>query len=316
MSQIALKDFLNSLTRFDPREDGYDLSLWSSLSPDERTCAEDALIKAASGGDPRALVTLGNLNVKRSIEIVREQTQSQSEWVRFAAHRSLLKLEGSSSGMVSNANAGNFYTRFGAVMDLAQVGGEEVEKALHNALDDSDPLVRSRALESLIERHGLISLTRNAEGKTLLETPLKTLDTLLMSDIAPLWQQAAWQARYIFTAIANGTSVDDLGLRYVKTGPDNFRAHVRDAFFDEEQPFDPSFIEAVEGHDRRWAEAFLALQLDTNIRNIRAVKALASLKARWVLPALEVSVAGLPADDPYAIAVGVAVETLTNVPVL
>ena len=312
MSQIALTDFLNSLTSFEPREDGYDLSLWSSFSPEERTSAEDALMKAASGGDPRALVTLGRLNVKRSIEIVREQTQSQSEWVRFAAHRALLKLEGSSSGMVESAIASNFYTRFGAVMELAEVVGENAEKALLNALDDSDPLVRSRALESLIERHGLISLTRNESGKTLLETPLKTLDTLLMSDIAPLWQQAAWEARHIFTAIANGKSADDLGLRYVQTGPDNFRKQVRDAFFDEEQPFDPSFIAAIAGHDRHWAEAFLALQLDPNIRNIRAVTTLASLGARWVLPALETSVAGLPTDDPYAVAVAVAIETLTN----
>ncbi|MHC5826026.1 MAG: hypothetical protein ACYT04_61790, partial [Nostoc sp.] len=116
----------------------------------------------------------------------------------------------------------------------------------------------------------------------------------------------------IFTAISSGTNPDDLGLRYVQTGPDGFRTQMRDAFFDEEQPFNPSLIAAVGGHDRNWAEAFLALQIDPTIRSIRAVKALASLGARWILPALDTSATGLPKDDPYAVAVAEAVETLTD----
>jgi hypothetical protein len=312
MSQFTLSKFLDSLTHFEVFEDSYDISLWSSLSLDEQTQAEDALIRASAQGDARALVTLGYLGVERAAETVQAQTQNSSPWVRFAAHRALSRLGGSSEGLIEDVISGDFTIRFGAVMELATTEGEGAEHILIQALEDPDGLVRSQALDSLIERYGLIPMTQDQAGHTLLESPLKTLNMRLMADLDPLWQQAAWDAKEIFRKLAAGIHPNDLGLIYIQTAPDNFRAKVRDAFFDEDQPFDTSLIATVRGCDRQCVETFLALQLDPTIRSSRAVEALASLNAKWVLPSLKVSATGLPDDHPYSTAVQNAIQILTS----
>lgn len=64
MSQNSLDRFISMLNSYQPDQDSYDLSLWSDLSPSEHTEAEDALIAAATDGDPRALVTIGHLRLE------------------------------------------------------------------------------------------------------------------------------------------------------------------------------------------------------------------------------------------------------------
>jgi len=312
MSQFTLSKFFDSLTHFEIFEDSYDISLWSSLSLDEQIQAEDALIRASAQGDARALVTLGYLGVERAAETVQAQTQNSSPWVRFAAHRALSRLRGNSEGLTEDVISGDFTIRFAAVMELATTEGEGAEKILIQSLEDPDGLVRSQALDSLIERYELIPMTQDQSGHTILESPLKTLNMRLMADLDPLWQQAAWDAKEIFRKLATGINPNDLGLIYIQTAPDNFRAKVRDAFFDEDQPFDTSSIATVRGCDRRWVETFLALQLDITIRSIRAVEALASLNAKWVLPSLKVSAIGLPDAHPYSTAVQKATQILTS----
>jgi hypothetical protein len=308
MSKILLDTFLAAIETIEPFEDRYDLSAWQEFSTEEKQIAIEALVKAADAGNARALMTLGVLGDKRYIETVRNQTHNKDEWVRSSANRALLKLEGSPDGLISDISQGSMMSRFAAVMDLSSAPGEHVDNALMDALGDPDPLVRSMTMDSLVERFGLLALTKNESGDTILEAPLKMINSLLLADLDPLWKRGTREARQVFSALRAGTSAESLGLKYVQNGPDGFRAIVRDAFFDDEKPFDTGLIQEVSGHNRRWAEIFLALQLEPDRRSERAVKALVELEADWVVPALEASCAGLDETDPYFVAVQDALQ--------
>jgi hypothetical protein len=308
MSKVLLEAFLSAIQTIEPFEDRYDLSSWQEFSAEEKQIATDALVKAANAGNARALMTLGEIGDKRYIETVRNQTQNKDEWVRSSANRALLKLEGSPDGLIADISRGSMLSRFAAVMDLSSAPGEEVYDALMDALGDPDPMVRSKTMDSLVERFGLLPLTKNEEGRTILETPLMMINSLLMADLDPLWKMGNQEARQVFNSLRAGATAESLGLKYIQNGPDGFRAIVRDAFFDDEKPFDTRLIQGVSGHDRRWAEIFLALQLQPHIRSPRAVEALVELEADWVVPALEASCVGLDETDPYFVAVQDALQ--------
>lgn len=299
MSQDLLQKFLGEFNHIEPFQDRFDLSFWQDLTYEEKNIATKTLIDAAESGNPRALITLGDLGDKRFIEPIKKQTNSPYEWVRLCANRALLKLGVPPDGLLASATEGTMLSRFASVMDLSSIPGEKIEKVLLDALEDINPYVRSMAMDGLIERFGLLPLTKNQAGKTLLESPLMTINTLLLADLGPLWKKGAWEARQIFNSLRNGATPTDLNLTYVQNGPDNFREQIRDNFFNEEKPFDTDLIKVVKGHDRYWAETFLSLQLQTEIRNPRAVEALKKLKVAWVIPALEASCAGMPETDPY-----------------
>ena len=188
--------------------------------------------------------------------------------------------------------------------------GEAALNALLRGLEDPDALVRGRAMDSLAVRFEVDDLRRDVHGSVLVESPLKTLEALLLSELAPVWQHAAWQARTTFQALAAGVSPEALCLRYVPTAPAGFRERVASAFFHDEQPFDVAPIKATYGADRRWAESFLVLQLDPAVRSARAVGAIADLAADWLRPALEASAAGLTEGDGYVHAVDAALTRL------
>lgn len=306
MSQELLSKFLSDLKRVEPFQDRFDLSYWKNLSFNETTIATNALLEEAELGNPRALMTLGDLGDKRFIETIKKQTQSQYEWVRICANRALLKLGDLTEGLLVGISEGTVISRSASVMDLSIVLGEKIEVAILDTLEDPNPYVRSIAMDALIKRFDLMPFTKNQVGETLLESPLKTINTLLLADLAPLWKKGAWEARQIFNSLREGASAVELNLRYIKNGPDNFRELVRDSFFNEEKPFDTDLILNVKGHDRYWAETFLALQLQTEIRNPRAVEAFKELKVDWVIPVLKASCEELPKNHPYYLAVQAA----------
>ena len=312
MSQELLNKFLGAINMVEPFQEKFDLSYWQNLTIEEKNIAIQALLEAAELGNPRALMTLGDLGDKRFIEIIKKQTNSQSEWVRLSANRALLKLGISTDGLLASISKGSMVSRFASVMDLSSVPGEKIENALLDALEDLSPYVRSIALDGLIDRFGLLALTKNREGKTILESPLVIVNTLLLADLSPLWKKGAWEARQIFNSLRKGSLPTNLNLEYVQSGPDNFRQMVRDSFFDNEKPFGSNLIKEVKGHDRYWAEIFFSLQLQTEIRNPRAVEALRELKAYWTVPALEASCIGLSKTDPYFILAQLAISELSD----
>lgn len=312
MSQELLNKFLSDFEKVEPFQDRFDLSYWHDFSSEEKQIATQALLDAAELGNPRALTTLGDLGDERFIETIKKQSKNTHEWVRLCANRALLKLGISEHGLLSSVSEGSMLSRVASVMDLSSIPGEKIEQALLNALEDSNPYVRSIAMDGLIERFGLLELTKDKEGQTLIESPLKIINTLLLADLGPLWKKGAWEAQQIFNSLREGVKVAELNLEYIQNGPANFRKLVRDSFFDKEKPFDTGLIKEVIGHDRYYAETFFALQLQTEIRNSRAVEALRELKVSWVVPALEASCIGLTNTDPYFVLAQQAILDLSK----
>ena len=309
----TLARFIATLDELDPTSDSYDVEQVKRLGTAERQAAEDALLERVRlRDDPRAIVTLGRLGVARAATTLTQKAQHPNAWVRFSAHRALTALgvaEGTHE-LAADASQGSAVERFGAVMELATGSGDEAFEALLKGLEDVDALVRGRAMQSLIERFGLTGLTIDASGKVLLESPLKTLKMLVMCEVAPIHQLAGWQAAQIFRRVSAGDDPKALGLAYVRTQAAGFRPQVADSFFGDEAPFDVGLVASASGHDRAWAEAFLALQLEPDSRSVRAVEAIAALGATWLVPGLKASAAGLSDGDAYKAAVDLAVSAL------
>ncbi len=306
MSQKLLNNLLVAIEETLPFEERFDISFWDELTFDEKNIATNALVNAAKLGNTCAIMTLGDLGDKRFLEVIRAQSLSPDEWVRLSANRALLKLIGSTDGLLNSIKEGTMLSRFASVMDLSKTSGEKVETAILAALEDKNPYVRTLAFESLMERFDLLSLTKNKEGLTLLQSPLMVLKTLLFADLVPLWEKGASEAKQVFTCLNNGTRPDQLNLKYIQDGPENFVEIVRDSFFNKEEPFDTTLIKKTKGHDRLWAETFLCLQLHIEIRNPRAVEALKELQVSWAIPVLIASCEALPNNDPYYLAVQAA----------
>jgi hypothetical protein len=299
MSQKLLNDLLVAIEETLPFEERFDISFWDELTFDEKNIATNALVNAAKLGNTCAIMTLGDLGDKRFLEVIRAQSLSPDEWVRLTANRALLKLIGSTDGLLNSIKEGTMLSRFASVMDLSKISGEKVETAILAALEDKNPYVRTLAFESLMERFDLLSLTKNKEGLTLLQSPLMVLKTLLFADLGPLWEKGASEAKQVFTFLNNGIRPDQLNLKYIQDGPENFVEIVRDSFFNKEEPFDTTLIKKTKGHDRLWAETFLCLQLHIEIRNPRAVEALKELQVSWAIPVLIASCEALSNNDPY-----------------
>jgi|GEM_PF-2020757 hypothetical protein len=312
MSQKLLNNLLVAIEETLPFEERFDISFWDELTFDEKNVATNALINAAKLGNTCAIMTLGDLGDKRFLEVIRAQSLSPDEWVRLSANRALLKLVGSTDGLLSSIKEGTMLSRFASVMDLSKTSGEKVETAILAALEDKNPYVRTLAFESLIERFDLLSLTKNKEGLTLLQSPLMVLNSLLLADLGPLWEKGSSEAKQVFTFLNKGTRPDQLNLKYIQDGPENFVEIVRDSFFNKEEPFDTTLIKRTKGHNRVWAETFLCLQLHIEVRDPRAVEALRELKAYWTVPALEASCSGLSNTDPYFALAQLAISELSD----
>ena len=303
--------FLKSLSIAEPREDAYDISFFSSFNATEKKIAEDAIIQLASNGDARALVTIGKLKLDRAEKILIEQAKNSNEWVRFSANRALLELDKSYKGILEDTKASSSNTRFGAISEISKHKIKETNEVLIKALDDEDSLVRFEAYDGLLQYFDLLKYTKK-NGNTLLESPLKTLGVLVVCDIKSLRFKAVIDAKEIFKKISEGNTPDSLDLVYKSSGIPNFRIQIRDSFYDYKKPFSTALIQRARGHDRRWAEVFLALQLNSMTDFKRSLEALVNLNAFWIVETLrDFIILFGPASDLYEPTKN-AIEALAN----
>jgi hypothetical protein len=279
--------FLKSLSIAEPREDAYDISFFSSFNESDKKIAEDAIMQLASNGDPKALVTIGKLRLNRAEKILIEQAKNSNEWVRFSANRALLELDKSHKGILEDTMASSSVTRFGAISEISRHNIKETNEVLLKALDDEDSLVRFEAYDGLLEYFDLVKYTTDENGSTQLESPLKTLGVLIVCDIKSLRFKAVIDAKEVFKKISEGNSPESLDLIYKSSGIPNFRIQIRDSFYNDTIPFSTDLIQQAEGHDRHWAEVFIALQLNSRNHFKRSLEALVNLNAFWILDTLK-----------------------------
>lgn len=295
-----------------PTEDAYDLSLARSLSSCERDLLIDELVKQGRAGDPRALMTLGYIDAKRAIPDLLALA-GQRDRLSFWARRALVELGRGADvfdGLAHDAQRGSSLQRVSAYRDLARLGGPDALSVIAQGLSDADALVRSQAFESLVSALGVTEYMQSPSGETEFNSPLKRIDLLVSSELTPLSAVGARQMQEIVARLTAGSSAQAAGIVYQQTAPPDFGERVAAALRDDQAPIPVDDIRRATGHDRAWAEAFLAVALER--KQPRVVEALVDLGAAWTLPAMEAASAGVDPSDPFCQAVGDARRRLAS----
>jgi hypothetical protein len=303
----TVDDFLNKEP--DLGDETYDMGLYDALSLSEKDIARDRLVDCVqTQDDSLALTTLAQLADPRATALARAWAARRDN-KGFWARRALVRLghgDEAVAGLVADLASGSRLQRFGALMDLARLPTKEAFDGLLSGLDDDDPLVRDRALDSLIERFGIGNLERHTDGSLNLLSPLRREQLLLGSQIPPLHQRAASLLKDWFIALQRGVPADQLGLRYSGAG-DAFRDRVGAAVRGEITIIPCDDIRAASPHDRAWAEALLAVSLQGEDPRLPA--ALADLGVRAAVDAMNYRVSS--ASGPMEAALYDALRRLT-----
>lgn len=318
MSQDDLDALLSQLD--DPsglawNEETYDLARARHLDARERAAYVERLLEHAEKGDRRAILTLGELDAAEAIAPLLKLSGAQGAAASFA-RRALVRL-GRGQEVVSeiagDALRGPSPTvRAAAVINLGRIGGAAAFAALDAALDDPDAVVRQLAYEGLVRLFGLERYTLGPRGTRELRTPLERMKLLIGSDLAALKQIGATELRDALQRLRSGATPDQAGLVWHETMPAPLRHGLGPALFDDTVALPVDDLLKVDGPDRRWAEALIAIALERE--DPRAPDALARLAATWTLPALDAAATRATPGEPFHDAVEAARRTLRAAP--
>jgi hypothetical protein len=262
----------------------YDLDNIGRLSAEERAAADKLLEqRALEQGDTRAIETLAALGVTEAIPLFEKLEADPRPAVRVTATRALALLRPSPAVAARlGAELGQGLAPLDAAeaaWSLRQLAGPEAIAGLLVALRASSVTARMHAWEGLIEKLALPATLNKPH-----QTPLRTLYTRTITGLDSVWPAGAAAAAEALQALAGGSTAEALGLVYAPGDPALIRRLW--ASLEEASPaIDVAAIEAMEGHDRQWAEHKLVYELGA--RDPRAADAIGAIGLRAAVPALE-----------------------------
>lgn len=282
MSNQALANFLAAMEQ-PAREETYPLIWWRQLNPGEQRVVEDRLIRrAADQGDDRAMATLAAIGSQRALPELEKLAQEKG-FIGANARRAVLKLQPNPQNLqavTTDLQKGSQQQRFTAARDLGQQPDDAALTALLQALEDPDSLVRMEAYEQILQKLGLTPLMQDARGQVVVQSPLARLNLLLGTELRTLYGPAAEEIRELARA------QEHKKLQYVPGNHPELKQKLTDALGDADVPIPVQAIAQAQGHDRAWAEALLAAQLQPEVADVRVPQAFVDLKALWILPVL------------------------------
>ena len=296
MSDSILQRFLAELDTVDPLAETYSLSLWQELTPAERELAERALLdRIETDRDPRAIMTLACVQSPHAQATLEPLSQLEG-FLGVWARRALLRLTGSpgdAARVAADVHTGaTLLERFAAVSELGHHLTVEVANSLDAALEDTDSLVRSQALDLLIPWYKLTPYVTTSTGANELRSPLKVLGVRLTIDLEPVWRKAAAQIRWILTQVEMGARPEALDLVYHPTESPDFGEILVDALSDSDVALPREQILACRGHDRAWAETLLLAALEPGRSDARVPTILSQMNTIDLPEILEAAAAG------------------------
>lgn len=269
-------------------EETYDLGLARSLDVAERGTYVAKLIENAGQGDTHAILTLGHLQATEALAVLRVDAASSAPWAATSRRALVLLGHGEEviDAVVEDALRGKARMgRVAAVMDLAKIGGPKAITALGQALDDADSSVRMIAWNGLVEALGLEQLMRSPEGKLEKGTRLELFKDFLASDLAGIVRVGAEGMRATLAMFGAGVSPVTLAIAYQPDPAPEVSDAIIQAIVDPDVEYPVEQIATLKGLARQWAEAGLALRIESG--DERVPDALARLGARWTAPAME-----------------------------
>ncbi len=269
-------------------EETYDIALASTLEGTERGTYVAKLIENAGQGDTHAILTLGHLQATEALAVLRVDAASSAPWAATSRRALVLLGHGDEviDAIVEDALQGTARMgRVAAVMALPMIGGPKAITALGQALDDADSSVRMIAWNGLVAALDLDALMRSPEGKLEKGTRLELFKDFLASDVAAIVRVGAEGMRATLAMLGAGVSPVTLAITYQPDPAPEVSDAIVQAIVDRDAAYPVEEIAKLQGVARQWAEAGLALRLESG--DERVPEALARLGARWTAPALE-----------------------------
>ncbi len=270
------------------KDETYDLAAARGLGPADRAILVAKLIENARQGDPRAIMTLGNLNATEAIPVIEVDAKGSQPWAATA--RRAMVLLGKGVDVLAEiahdaVSAEEKMERAAAVMDLSRIGGREAIFALQQALLDEDGDVRLIAWDGLVEALGLTERLRSPEGKQELTTDVEVMKMLLASDLRALVKLGASGMSEVARRLAAGATAEQLGITWCPPPAPEITLKLQKALLRTDVPFPLDDIKTLTGTERQASEAVIVMRLETWDR--RVPDALVELNAAWTAPALE-----------------------------
>ncbi len=287
MSLQRLLDQMSAPSELSWKEETYDLAYARVLEPTDRAIFVAKLFENAKQGDPRAIMTLGNLKVTEAIPVLEADAKGSQPWAATA--RRALVLLGRGAHVLAEiahdaVNADGKMERAAAIMDLPKIGGPTAIFALQQALLDEDSDLRLIAWDGLIEALGLTKRLESPEGIKELTTDVEVMSVLLASEIRALVKLGASGMGEVVRRLAAGATPQQLGIVWRPLpGPDVFDK-LRKTLLHQELPFPLDEIKPLTGTARQFAEAMIVIRLE--VWDPRVPAALIELDAAWTAPAL------------------------------
>lgn len=297
----ALEQLLHQLA--DPsgiawNEETYDLALAGELGEEDRATYVAKLMENAGQGDTHAILTLAHLGAAEALPMLREAATSQQPWAATARRALVVMGHGEEvvDAIVDDALHGKARMgRVAAVMALPAIGGPKAIGALGQALGDADSSVRMIAWNGLVAALDLESLMRSPEGKLEKGTRIELFKDFLASDVAAMVRIGAEGMRATLAMLGAGVSPVTLCVAYQPDPAPQVSDAIVQAIVDRDLEYPVDEIAKLKGLARQWAEAGLALRIESGDERVPA--ALARLGARWTAPVME-EVAALESTSP------------------
>jgi hypothetical protein len=288
MSLQRLLDQMSDPSELAWNDETYDLAEARALEPADRAIFVAKLIENAKQGDPRAIMTLGNLNATEALPMLAADAKSGQPWAATA--RRAVVLLGAGADVLPEiahdaVNAEGKMERAAAIMDLPKIGGREAIFTLQQALLDEDSDLRLIAWDGLIEALGLTKRLQNPEGKKELTTDVEVMSVLLASDIRALVKLGASGMSEVVRRLAAGATPQQLGIAWRPPPAPEIMTRLQKTLLHPELPFPLDDIKKLTGTARQLAEAVIAIRLEAWDQRVPA--ALVELDAAWTAPALK-----------------------------
>ena len=286
----ALEQLLQQLA--DPsgiawNEETYDLALASTLDVEDRGTYVAKLIENAGQGDTHAILTLGHMQVDEALPMLRTDAVGTEPWAATSRRALVLMGHGEEviEAVVNDALHGKARMgRVAAVMDLPKIGGPKAIAALAEALSDEDSTVRMIAWNGLVAVLDLAPLMHSPDGKLEKGTRIELFKDFLASDLKAMVRVGAEGMKATLAMLAAGVDPMALGATYQADPAPEVSDAIVQAIVDKDLAYPVDEIAQLTGLARQWAEAGLALRIESG--DARVPEALARLGAKWTAPAM------------------------------